>query len=74
MKAPNRRNDGALEESQSSCEVNQSVVCVCTHFVSTEGGDVVIAGRVSKLDSVLAGFGLTTQGTFSVRDQRRKTV
>lgn len=35
--------------------------------VSTVGRHVVIAGRISKLDSVLAGFGLTAQGTFSTR-------
>jgi len=47
-------------------------VCVCvrayTHSISTEGRDVVIVGRVSKLDSVLTGFGLTAQGAFSIRD------
>ena len=41
---------------------------VYTHFISTEGRDVVIVGRVSELDSVLTGFGLTAQGTFSIGD------
>lgn len=42
-------------------------VRVDTHSVSAVGRHVVIVGRISKLDSVLTGFGLTTQGTFSIR-------
>lgn len=44
---------------------------MCTHSISTVGRHVVIVGRISKLDSVLTGFGLTAQGTFSVRERDR---
>lgn len=44
-------------------------VCVGTHSVSTVGRHVVIVGRISKLDSVLTGFGLTAEGTFSIREK-----
>lgn len=43
-------------------------VAVVTHFISTIGRHVVIVGRVPELDSVLTGFGLTAQGTFSTRE------
>lgn len=46
---------------------------VCyTHSVSAIGRHVVIVGRISKLDSVLTGFGLTAQGTFSTGETQKQ--
>lgn len=45
-----------------------------THSVSTVGRNVVIVGGISKLNSVLTGFGLATEGTFSVRDSERNSL
>lgn len=43
---------------------------VYTYSISTVGRHIVVVGRVSKLDSVLTGFGLTTQGTFSIKKKK----
>lgn len=38
----------------------------CTHPVAAERRHEVVVAGVAELDSVLAGFGLATEGTFSV--------
>lgn len=41
-----------------------------TYPIAAERRHVIIIAGITKLDSVLAGFGLTTQGTFPAQRER----